>query len=200
MDMQYYMIVNGTQSGPMTKEALKYNGIQPSTYVWRAGLQDWVQASQLPELADIFIPDDSAFAPYASENRYDNPGQPAYGYPRPNPYQQPGAYPPPPNNPYNPYGGGQPIPHFNWQGWAIAGTVLGALFSCIGMIFGIIGITQANKANRYYAEGWKDRGDMANSTARTMTIISLVIAGIGLIMLVTGMSRNLLSQFLPTIQ
>lgn len=204
--MQYYMIVNGMQAGPMTKEALKYNGIQPSTYVWRAGLPDWVIASSLPELADLFVPEDSAFASYANDPRYGQPGNSPYGNNNPQPpYQQPGGFPPPPNNNYNPYNnynqyGGPAIPHFNWQGWAIAGTVLGALFSCIGMIFGIIGITQANKANKYYAEGWKERGDMANSSARTMTIISLVIAAIGLLMLVTGWSRNLLTQFLPTIQ
>lgn len=201
MNTQYYIIINGQQTGSMTKEALKYSGIQPSTYVWRAGLPDWVLASQLPELADLFI-DDSAFETYAADNRYGQPQQPGYGQPQSGygqsqqPYQQ-GSYPPPPNNGYYSYGGPS-IQHFNWLGWAIAGTVLGALFSCIGMIFGIIGITQANKANRYYAEGWEEKGDVANSSARTMTIISLVIAGIGLIMLASGLSRSLLQSLLPS--
>jgi hypothetical protein len=53
--------------------------------------------------------------------------------------------------------------------------------SCIGMVFGIVAIVQANKANRYYAEGVQIAGDSANSTAKTMTIIGLVIAVIGLL-------------------
>lgn len=40
---------------------------------------------------------------------------------------------------------------------------------------------QANKANDAYAMGNDMMGDQANSTARTMTIISLVFAGVGLV-------------------
>ena len=65
--------------------------------------------------------------------------------------------------------------------WAIVGTIVGALFSCIGMIFGIIGIVKANNANKAYAVGDETGGDMNNSSAKTMTIIALVLAGIGLI-------------------
>lgn len=199
MEDKYYIVVEGEQRGPFGKEALKYQGIKPSTYVWRAGLPDWVQASQLPELSDLLI-DESAFGAYArveppqtsyGGNRRQDYGQQPYGQ---QPYgQQPPRYG---YGQYDPYDqlNGTPVPHFNWQPWAIVGTVLGALFSCIGMIFGIIGITQANKANRYYGSGWKEQGDMANSSARTMTIISLVIAGIGLVMMLTGYTGTLLKQ------
>lgn len=55
------------------------------------------------------------------------------------------------------------------------------LFSCVGVIFGVIGIVKANKANTYYEAGYDELGDNANSTARTMTILAFVFAGIGLI-------------------
>lgn len=82
---------------------------------------------------------------------------------------------------YTPTPTGMPIPHTNWLPWAIVGTVLGCLCSCIGLIFGIIAIVKANNANNAYAIGDGITGDRENSSAKTMTIISLVIAGVGLI-------------------
>ena len=105
--------------------------------------------------------------PYGQPQQpYGQPQQP-YGQPQP-PYGQPQHY-------------GNPVPHTNWMPWAIVGTIVGALFSCIGMIFGIIGIVKANNANKAYAVGDETGGDMNNSSAKTMTIIALVLAGIGLI-------------------
>ena len=69
----------------------------------------------------------------------------------------------------------------NWLPWAIVATVLGFFASCIGAIFGIIGIIQANKANTLYAQGYDREGDAANSNAKIMTIIGLIFAAIGII-------------------
>ena len=119
--------------------------------------------------------------PYGQPQQpYGQPQQP-YGQPQP-PYgqpQQPYGQPQPPYGQPQPYG--NPVPHTNWMPWAIVGTIVGALFSCIGMIFGIIGIVKANNANKAYAVGDETGGDMNNSSAKTMTIIALVLAGIGLI-------------------
>ncbi len=166
--MEYFVIINGVQSGPLSKDRLMTAGIQPDSYVWRQGLADWVKADTLPELADIFM-GDSAFG--------------GYGY---------GNTPP---DPYTVYGrANEPIPHTNWLPWAIVGTIFGALFSCIGMIFGIIGITKANAANKFYNEGFGENGDMSNSSARTMTIIALVLGGIGFLLTVTGTTSMLINQ------
>ncbi len=62
--MEYFVIINGVQSGPLSKDRLMTAGIQPDSYVWRQGLADWVKADTLPELADIFM-GDSAFGGYA---------------------------------------------------------------------------------------------------------------------------------------
>ncbi len=64
--------------------------------------------------------------------------------------------------------------------WAIVATVAGFFFSCVGGIFGLIAIFQANKANNCYRSGYDQMGDQANSTAELMTIIGLVHSGVGL--------------------
>lgn len=177
--MEYFVIINGAQSGPYPKDQLPYVGVKSDTFVWRQGLPDWVKAESLPELSDIFM-SDSAFGGYARPEEPLNP--PQYGNRL---------------DPYNIYGRSpEPIPHTNWLTWAIIGTVFGALFSCIGMIFGIIGITKAQKANKYYAEGFQQEGDTNNASARTMTIIALVLGGIGFLLTVTGATRGLMENLM----
>lgn len=84
-------------------------------------------------------------------------------------------------NGWNNNGWGNQGQRTNWLPWAIVATIVGFCFSCIGAIFGIIGIVNANKANSLYAAGYNDMGDQANNTAKIMTIIGFVLAGIGLI-------------------
>lgn len=184
MATMYFIISEGQQAGPFPKEHLKARGVEKDTYVWREGLEGWVPASELPELQDIFeetIIQAVPQQPYGQPQQpYRQPQQP-YGQPQ-QPYgqpQQPYGQPQPPYGQPQPYG--NPVPHTNWMPWAIVGTIVGALFSCIGMIFGIIGIVKANNANKAYAVGDETGGDMNNSSAKTMTIIALVLAGIGLI-------------------
>jgi hypothetical protein len=153
--MKYYIVRNGEPFGPLEKQDLLSYGTTRESDIWHEGLPQWVKASTIPELADLF--EESAFGAYTEVG-------------------QAGAFPPPPR-PAQP----EFIPHTNWLPWAVLATVLGFMSSCIGMVFGIVAIVQANKANRYYAEGVQIAGDSANSTAKTMTIIGLVIAVIGLL-------------------
>lgn len=194
--MDYFVIINGVQAGPLPKDKLITAGLQPESFVWRQGLPDWVKAESLPELADIFMAD-SAFGGYARPEETVNPyaGQYPYGQRPPYGGQQPPYSQHP--DPYSIYGREpQPIQHTNWLPWAIIGTIFGALFSCIGMIFGIIGITKANAANRFYNEGFEENGNMSNSSASTMTIIALVLGGIGFVLTVTGVTSDLTSQLM----
>lgn len=189
--MTYYMIIDGQQVGPLNREDLLVAGLTPQTPVWRDGMAEWQPASQLGELSDL-LDGGSAFGAYAQpeepQPNYGNPHGGGYhsnpnGYgPQQRPYGQ--------QQPYgqdfyrqNPYGHpqyGYQAPT-NWMTWAIVGTILGFFFSCIGAIFGIIGINAASKANAAYAAGDYINGDSNNSTAKTMTIVSLVVAGIGLL-------------------
>ena len=187
------MIIDGRQAGPFRKEELAMQGITPETIVWREGLDTWVAASTLPELNDLFIfkaEPPHGQHPYGQPYGHQPYGQQGYGQ---QPYgQQPYGQQGYGQQPYGqPYGQNQqcyydpptgtPIPHTNWMTWAIVSTVLNCFCSCIGLVFSIIGIVQANKANNYYAHQMKAEGDAANSTAKTMTIVSLVLAGLGLI-------------------
>lgn len=151
----YHVIVNGQQRGPYNVAAFPSLGVTRQTMVWREGLTDWVAAGTLPELNAYFAGQQTT--PYGQPYR-----QPAQPY---------GTYP----------SGVQPTFHTNWMTWAIVATVVGALFSCIGMIFGIIAINKASQANKYYEIGDTVSGDAANASARTNCIVAFVVAGIGLI-------------------
>ena len=135
----YYIIINDQQQGPFAKEELLSRGLTPQTMVWCQGMPDWMPASSVHDLNDLFA----------------RPQQPQYQQP----YQQPYQYPQ------------QPVGTFtNWLPWAIVGTVLG-----------IIGITKANGANNAYKCGDYDLARSVNNSARTLTILSLVFDGIGIL-------------------
>ena len=71
--MQYWAHIDGLQRGPMTLDELIGLGITQKTYVWRAGLKDWVQAKDLEELSGYFnIPkgiDESTKSEEKQQNR-----------------------------------------------------------------------------------------------------------------------------------
>ena len=156
MEKQYYIHKNGLQEGPLSFAELKLKHITPTTMVWCPGMPSWVQAQQLPELQPLFNPLNN----FGSQSGYN---------------QYPGG------SPYNP--NMQPPGWVNWLPWAIVGTVLGFLGCCLGMIFGIIGIVKANKANTLLKMGDYQQAEYTNSTAKTWTIVSLVLGGISCISL-----------------
>jgi membrane protease subunit (stomatin/prohibitin family) len=50
---QWYVSSNGQRLGPFSTEQLVQQGLTGQTSVWRAGMQDWQQASTLPELSSV---------------------------------------------------------------------------------------------------------------------------------------------------
>lgn len=238
MEKIYYIVVNNAQEGPLSKEELRFRNVKGDTLVWRAGLPEWVKASELGELADILPIDITGQTAEPEEdngwfamigNRRVGPStiteliaagatpstpvwhqgmgdwanastqrefnerfnsntppnfgqnfqfgqQPNYGHNQQynqNGYRNNfGSN----NNPYN----NQPMRQ-NWMPWAIGATVVGFIFSCVGAIFGIIAIVQANKANGMYAAGFDAEADQVNNSAKTMTIIAYILAGVGLV-------------------
>lgn len=200
----YYLIINEQQWGPFAKEDLLAQGLTPSTMVWREGMADWAPATEVTELQELFYqqpaqpqsrqtqcaqPGQPPQQPYQQPYQQPQQGyqqpyqQPQQGYQQPyqQPYQQQGypqqQYPQPPQQPQYPQYQAQPT---NWLPWAIVATVLG-LCSCIGLVLGIIAITRANSANKFYQIGDTVSGNAANSSARTLTIIALAFDGIGLL-------------------
>lgn len=183
----WFAMMGGTRIGPNSISELIGMGLKPTTPVWHNGMADWALANTQPTIMRRLnaTPPQN---PFAANPQYGNPRQnynprqsygnnpdfganPQYGSHENNGYN--------PNFQRNPYG--QPANRTNWLPWAIAATVAGFLFSCIGCIFGIIGLIYANKANNFYSAGYDEDGDRANNTARIMTIIGIITAGIGLI-------------------
>lgn len=212
MNEQYFIIVDGQQKGPYPREVLRIQGMTPDTYVWREGMEGWAQASSMPELTALFAENQETIFPDVAQEPQQpqcGPQQPQYGRqpnygtqqpqygPQPQYGQQP-QYGPQPQYGQQPYYGqpqyGNPYQqnmmnnvrtHTNWLPWAIVSTVLNCMFSCIGMIFSIIGIVQANKANNLYQMGNNAEADATNSNAKVMTIISLVLAGLGVLVIIS---------------
>lgn len=54
--MDYYIIHNGQQVGPMPKEQLVSYGLCPTSKVWCEGMPNWADASTVPDLQSILYP------------------------------------------------------------------------------------------------------------------------------------------------
>jgi len=54
MEEYYYMSVDDSPVGPLTLEKLRSVPLQPHTMVWKTALPDWVTASKMLELQDMF--------------------------------------------------------------------------------------------------------------------------------------------------
>ena len=187
MDTTYFIIIDGRQHGPFSREELAARSLRPETPVWREGLENWVEASTLPELADILAAgqptppypgQQAATQAYTQQPVNSQPyGQPQYGQPSQYGGQQYGQQPGPYGQP-RPYEQA-PIPHTNWLPWAIVVTVLGCC--SLSMVCGIIGIVYANKANGFYNAGLRMQGDDSNSTACIWTIIGIVLLSLSFV-------------------
>lgn len=176
MEKEYYIVVDDNRVGPLTISQLTARGIEPSTLVWTTGLSDWTRADCVPELAPLLASrtnvdnQESAFGAYTHREDY---GQRPYQQ-----HQQYGAY-----NRQNPYqmNNFQSQPSQNWKTLSIVATIVGFIFSCIGGIIGVIAILQANKAENAMRMGDDISASNSWSTCKTLTIISFVLSGIGLI-------------------
>lgn len=49
----WYLINNGQQVSPMSKEQMLAYGLAPNTMVWKEGMPQWTQAFNVPELMDV---------------------------------------------------------------------------------------------------------------------------------------------------
>lgn len=53
MNQQFFIAVNGTQTGPFTYEEIKTKGIHRYTLIWTEGLDNWTKAEQVEALKDL---------------------------------------------------------------------------------------------------------------------------------------------------
>ncbi|MNO00858.1 hypothetical protein D3C81_2208370 [compost metagenome] len=56
--MQYYLAINGVQEGPFVieqlKNEIKSGKLTSSTLAWKAGMENWKEASEIEELKNLF--------------------------------------------------------------------------------------------------------------------------------------------------
>ncbi|MDE6343043.1 MAG: DUF4339 domain-containing protein [Muribaculaceae bacterium] len=170
MENQYYIIVNERREGPFTLPQLAKYNLGPNTLVWTAGLSGWTRADSLPELSHLVSASPAMGGYHPAEEQY--PKYSAYS-------NAPGTVPPDPASQYRDpiYAAGGT----NWKTLAIIATVTGFLFSCIGGFIGFFAILQANQAEEALRYGDGFRMKSALSTCKTLTIISLILSGIGLL-------------------
>lgn len=181
MEKEYYIVVNDKRVGPLKFDQLRDYFIQPSTLVWTAGMADWARAGSIPELESVIsapsVDGESAFGSYAQpeqppRHQQWNSQNSAYS----NRYSQQNQ-----NYGNNTGSNGQYHIDTNWKTLAIVALVAGFLLSCIGGIVGIFALIEANKAQK--AESFSDEFGARNhwSNCKTLTIISFVLSGIGLV-------------------
>ncbi|MCH5232643.1 MAG: DUF4339 domain-containing protein [Muribaculaceae bacterium] len=215
----WFAMINGErQVGPRTISELFEEGLDGDTPVWRGGMDNWFPAAQLPEFAPYFR------MPPINKGSNRGFGETVTGTPPYNADQKPERTDFANNPQYNPhhnynnrntgysngsnetryyynegrqfYDHGNYTPmRTNWLPWAIGATVVGFFFSCIGAIFGIIGIVQANKANSLYAMHRHGEARQADNNAKIMTIIGYVFAGLGILCLLflKGFTNSLMN-------
>lgn len=177
MEKEYYIVEGDQRVGPLSISQLEEKGIEPSTLVWTAGMADWTRADSVPELSHLIAnrtSTDEKESAFGSYTRPEEPSQRPY-----QPYRQPQQY-----GAFNggPKGqGGYSNPPINWKTLAIVATVVGFLFSCIGGIVGCFAISQASKAENATRCGDQFTAQSAWSTCKTLTIVSFVLSGLGLI-------------------
>lgn len=179
MEKEYYIVRDNNRVGPLTFGQLAQEAIEPSTLVWTAGMADWARADSMPELEPIIVRnavnEESAFGAYAQPEEPPHVKKPweqncngQYG--RPNQFGQ-----------FNDGHNGNLQVKTNWKTLAIIAMVLGFIFSCIGGIVGIFALLEANKAENAQMAGFDQQAQNNWSNCKTLTIVSFVLCGIGLV-------------------
>lgn len=173
MEKLYYIVQNETRVGPLTYQQLAERGLSPSTLVWTAGMSDWVRADSVAELQPILaatvINEESAFGAYAQQE----PPELSRGERNRRRFEA--------DNSFRSGDNGRMEVRTNWKTLAIISLIAGFLFSCIGGIVGIFALLEANKAEKAGMEGFDNQASNYWSNCKTLTIISMVLTGIGLI-------------------
>lgn len=52
--MEYFILINGKQIGPVSLEKMLEHGLTKETLVWTQGMDDWKPAGLVPQVADLF--------------------------------------------------------------------------------------------------------------------------------------------------
>ncbi len=82
--MKYYIANNGQQIGPFDVQDLLANGLNQGSLVWCEGMANWMLATQVPEVAQLF----NQVPPVAPPQQPYQQGYQQQGYQQQQPYNQ----------------------------------------------------------------------------------------------------------------
>lgn len=154
--MQYWINHNGVQTGPVELDAIKEMKLTSKAYVWHAGLSEWVNITQVPELQGVY-----AVETEQAEAVTGQPYQPVQ-QPASQPYQQPVD-----QQPMQP-AVAEPCPPTNLV-WAIITTLLCCLPA------GVVAIIYALKVQNKYREGDIEGAKRASEVGAWWCIASIIL-------------------------
>ena len=149
MDKYFFLNSKNEQSGPVSPTEFGVYGITASTMVWKQGMQNWMQAGQIPELSQYIS---SSLPPTP-------PTPPSYGG---------SAYSGRSNMSGN-YGGGginKPLKPSSHMVWAILTT----LFCCLPV--GVYSIVLSSKVDSLY-----NMGDYAGAQEKSNEARNWILVG-----------------------
>lgn len=149
--MGYFIIIEGTQRGPLSLEELQQYSISVSTPVWHEGLSDWTTAGNLPELRELLRSTPPPTGPTPRPSFIGSQGNP-------------GSYStvPTPSKPKN----------------YLVESILVTFLCC--QIFGIIAIVYAAGVDGAYRIGEYEEAERKSITARNWCIAGAVCGAVAL--------------------
>lgn len=145
MKEYYYIDKNNLQQGPVSPTLFPQLGVTHTTLVWSVGMDQWLPAGDIPELAPYI-------SVYINQNPNNFSGQPNYGYGQNGVGNNMPQLPPPSN-----------------LVWAILTT----LFCCLP--FGIVSIVYASQVDSEWNMGRYAEAQRKSRAARTWAIVSAAV-------------------------
>ncbi|MCM1292491.1 MAG: CD225/dispanin family protein [Bacteroides sp.] len=144
--MQYWVAINKTKHGPLSLDEVRAMHLLPDTLVWHKGLDGWMPASSLPELADSLAGEISV----ASFDPTNATTPPVYRMP---------ATPLPPKPP-------------TYLGWSIASIILCCLIP--GIVAVVYGSKVSSRYNEGDYEGAQKASERAELWLIISIVVGLV--------------------------
>ena len=172
-EIQYWINLNGIQSGPHTFVELQQMEITPAAYVWRPGMDDWKPITSIPELVSLYVDAEQ----HRQEAQLAEPSHPAVEQPAEPapavPVQDPVTSTPAPAEPQAPTAQLESIPECPPTNlvWAILSMVL----CCLPL--GVVALVYSIKVTQKYRMG-DYKGAEHYSEVSAWWCIGTIIAGI----------------------
>jgi len=161
--MEYYIILDGKQIGPLDIEQIFEHPVTPETKIWREGLSEWIFLREEPTLLDEYNKHNVTPPPFASHQS-----------PNPMAYMDPVIRPPKPPT---------------YLAWSIINTIICCLPAGIVAIIYSCGVDSAYSAGRYEEAASKSK--TAYNINLWTTIVLAVLYGLYFLLILVGVISSI---------